>query len=163
MRHYSTFMKGKDLTKLYTALVRLILEYSSVTYGLMLSKSQSNRLEQVQKRCLRIIFGFKDSYEDLLSKAGLESLKDRRQKAVLKFASKTSKNPNYEHLFPTSNQPRSSQRIGKKFSEFFAKTQRLYNSPLFTMRRLMNQSPNAGAASFDPPTEINLTHLFNEP
>ena len=52
LRYYSKFMEGNDLTKLYSALIRSVLEYSSVTYGPMLSKAQSNRLEQVQKNCL---------------------------------------------------------------------------------------------------------------
>ena len=59
LRHYSTFMNGKDFLKLNSALVRSILEYTLVTYGPMLSKSQSNHLE-------------------LLSESGLATLKHRR-------------------------------------------------------------------------------------
>ena len=49
---YSKFMPGKDLIKLYVALVRSNLEYSSVTLASQLSKYQRNRLKQVQKQCL---------------------------------------------------------------------------------------------------------------
>ena len=51
LRHYSTFMPGKDLIMLYCSLVRSILEYSSVTYNFLLTKTQENDLENVQKRC----------------------------------------------------------------------------------------------------------------
>ena len=77
-------MLGKDLIKLYSSFVRSILEYSSVTYGLMISKSQSNRLENVQKRCLQIIFGYRKSYQDLLAEYGLKTLKTRHVKALAK-------------------------------------------------------------------------------
>ena len=60
--HYSTFMEGKDLILLYNSLVRSILEYSSITYGPMLTKLQANRLEQVQKCCLEIMSGYNQSY-----------------------------------------------------------------------------------------------------
>ena len=98
IRHYSTFMHGKDLVLLYSSLARSILEYSSVTYGPLLSKGRSNQLEQVQKRCLKVTY----------------------------------------------------VRI----------RQRLYNSPLFTIRRLLN------GTSPEPPddtADIDLSHLFNDP
>ena len=38
LRYYSRFMLGKDLRKLYSSLVRSVLEYSSVTYHSMLTK-----------------------------------------------------------------------------------------------------------------------------
>ena len=53
LRYYSGFMPGKDLKKLYCALVRSILEYSSITYHSMLTRKQENDLEMVQKKCLR--------------------------------------------------------------------------------------------------------------
>ena len=78
LRHYSTFMNGKDFLKLNSALVRSILEYTLVTYGPMLSKSQSNHLERVQKNCLKIMFRYRKLYEELLSESGLATLKHRR-------------------------------------------------------------------------------------
>ena len=53
LRYYSAFMPGKDLRTLYCSLVRAVLEYSRVTYHLMLTKKQENDLEIVQKKCLR--------------------------------------------------------------------------------------------------------------
>ena len=118
-------MSGKDLIKLYSALVRSILEYSSVTYGPMLSKSQSNQLERVQKQCLRIMFGYGRSYSDLLSVSGLDTLRDRRTRALAKFADRLVKNPIYSDLFPRVTGIRVSQRNNRKYLERFARTQRL--------------------------------------
>ena len=52
IREFSTFMPGSDLKKLYCSWVRSVIEYSSVTYGPMLTQYQSNELENLQKRCL---------------------------------------------------------------------------------------------------------------
>ena len=57
LRYYSEFMKRKDLIKLYCSLVRSVFEYSSVTYHFLLNKTQENRLGNIQKRCLKCIFG----------------------------------------------------------------------------------------------------------
>ena len=153
-------MGGKDLILLYNSLVRSILEYSSVTYGPMLTKSQSNRLEQVQKRCLRIMFGYLKTYQDLLSESGLETLKHRREKALTRFLDKTLKNPNYAPLFPFNKSLRPGLRGTKNYLESFARTQRLYNSPLFTMKSLLNNSPSS--QQFQE-TVVDLSYLFNDP
>ena len=52
LRYYSQFMPGDNLRKLYAGLVRLVLEYNSVTYHSMLTKQQENNLETVQKKCI---------------------------------------------------------------------------------------------------------------
>ena len=101
LRYYSKFMEGKDLIKLYTSLVRSVIEYSSVTYHFLLTKTKESALENVQKWCLRCIFGYKKSYvsyRELLAESGLPTLKERRKVAVLKFAQKTAAN-----LFMTIN------------------------------------------------------------
>ena len=65
------------------------MEYSSVTYGPMLAKYQSKKLEDMQKRCLRTIFGYDKSYEELLELSGLRTLEERRHDSLIKFARKT--------------------------------------------------------------------------
>ena len=74
LRHYSKFLPGKDLLKLYCSLVRSVLEYSSVSFTSMLTKYQSNRLENVQKRCLKMMFGYDKNYSELLQLSGLQTL-----------------------------------------------------------------------------------------
>ena len=89
LRYYSSFMKGDDLKKLYCGFVRSVIEYSSVTYGPLLTKYQSNDLENIQKRCLKCLYGYDKSYTELLSLSGLSTLEERRNTALVKFAEKT--------------------------------------------------------------------------
>ena len=121
-------MPGEDLRKLYCGLVRSVIEYSSVTYGPMLTKFQANEIENVQKRCLRCMFGYNKSYEELLRESGLDTLLGRRERAITKFAKNCVSNPVYAAWFPENNN-RQSQRKTKKFEEKLARTNRLYNSP----------------------------------
>ena len=45
-------------------------------------------LERYKKNCLRSIYGFNKNYEELLEESGLDTLEERRQKAIRKFAEK---------------------------------------------------------------------------
>ena len=68
-----------------------------MTYGPMLTKYQANALENIQKRCLKCLYGYDKGYAELLEVSGFETLKQRRESALLKFAEKSRKNPIYEH------------------------------------------------------------------
>ena len=125
----------------------------------MLAQYQKNRLENIQKRCLRSIFGHDKTCNELLAESGLETLEDRRTRAVKKFAEKACKNPQFEHWFP-KNTNRSSQRTGKTYEELYAKSDRLYFSPLFTMRRLLNDSPCTRTNNINA---YDLSFMFNVP
>ena len=151
-----------DKTKLrnvYCYLTRSVMEYSSVTFGSMMTKYDKNRLETIQKKCLRSIYGYGLSYEELLEKSGLETLENRRDKALAKFANKALLNLQFEHWFPL-NKNRTG-RHGKTFEEKYAKSDRLYNSPLFKMRRILNETPNNDQTS--NPKITDLSYLFNAP
>ena len=104
----------------------------------MLGKYQSKKLEDMQKRCLRTIFGYDKSYEKLLELSGLRTLEERRYDSLIKFARKTAANPQFSHWF-TKNTNRKSNRNFKPYKEELARSERLYKSPLFTMRRLLNE------------------------
>ena len=160
LRHYAKFLPGSDLLKLYKSLIRSVLEYSSVSYTTQICKYQINRLENVQKRCLKIMFGYKKNYQELLEESGLETLQARRTKALLKFAQKTSKNELYKDYFPL-NESTTVTRNPKIFKEMFARTDRLYNSPIFAMRRALNNTPYHDR--FNNPNYVNLAGLFNDP
>ena len=59
----------------------------------MLAKYQIIKLENIKKRCLRSIYGYEKTYAELLTESNLESLEDRRDKAILEFAIKAAKKP----------------------------------------------------------------------
>ena len=160
IRNLSNF--GSDKAKLrnvYCSLIRSVMEYSSVTFGSMMTKFDKNRLETIQKKCLRNIYGYGLTYEELLEKSGLESLESRREKALTKFATKALNNPQFAHWFPL-NKNRIG-RHGKTYEEKYAKSDRLYNSPLFRMRRILNETPNNDRNS--NLNIVDLSHLFNAP
>ena len=106
------------------------------------------------------MYGYNYTYQELLEKSGLETLKSRRDSAMLKFAQKTSKNPVYKHMFPL-NPSAVRTRDHKHYKEDNAKTDRLYKSPLFAMRRLLNNTPDSDRNN--NPNYVDLSHLFNDP
>ena len=146
------------LKNIYCSIVRSSLEYSSVTYGPMLTQYQKNRLEGIQKNCLRSIYGFDKSYDQLLQESGLETLTSRRTRTVRKFAEKTANNPQFSHWF-TLNDNRFSQRSSNIYKEYYARSDRLYRSPMYEMRRQLNNSEKETRTS----DLLDLSNLFNEP
>ena len=69
------------------------MEYSSVTFGSMLPKYENNRLENIQKKCLRIIYGYGLDYDTLLQKSDLETLKKKKRESTSKICTKSVSKP----------------------------------------------------------------------
>lgn len=90
LRHLASFGADKQkLCNIYCSTIRSVMEYSSVDFGSMLAKYKKNRLKNIQKKCLQIIYGYGIDYETLLQMSDLEYLESRRENALLKFAKKT--------------------------------------------------------------------------
>ena len=71
-------IKQTDIITVYCSIIRTVLEYACPVWHPGLSQKQSDDLERVQKRCLRLIYpGF--SYDQALVSAGLEKLSVRRE------------------------------------------------------------------------------------
>ena len=105
----------------------------------MCIRDRSDKIERLQKIALKIIYGFSLTYEELLAKSGLHSLQYRRKEAFKKFAASLASSDRYgNEWFPLKNTARS-LRKEKKYEEFYARTDRLYNSPLYKMRRILNE------------------------
>ena len=79
--------------------------------------------------------------------------------AIQKFAKKTMENPNYSDLFPLRKCPRN-LRSETKFLEEFARTDKMYKSPLFTMRRVLNGTSTDETRNDDI---CDQSHVFNDP
>ena len=73
----------EKLKNIYCSIVRSVIEYSSVIYGL--AKYQAKKLEDIQKRCLKTMFGYDKSYEELLQLSNLKTLEERRCDSLIKF------------------------------------------------------------------------------
>ena len=65
------------MLKTYLSVIRPILEYA-VPVWQSICEMQSEKLESIQKRALRVIFPTAETYKDALNLAGLETLPSRR-------------------------------------------------------------------------------------
>ena len=99
-------------------------------------------LERVQKAAIRLILGERyETYEDGLLRANLESMKERREKLCKTFAIKCvkSENPRINNIFSKRKTKHGMDlRKNEKYEVKFAKTNRLKNSSVPYMQRILN-------------------------
>ena len=69
-------IRGIKLFRLYSVFVRPIIETNAVIYDSMLTKYQSEQLEMMQKRVLRLCFGNETHYEQNCRTYGISTLAD---------------------------------------------------------------------------------------
>ena len=130
----------QDLLRCYYTLVRPVLDYAVPVYHSQLTQDQSDRLEKLQRDILKTIFGFAKSYGNILEEQNIETLKERRQGLFDNFALNSAKNPEIaEKWFPKKLFEHPDLRRKRIFVEKYARTKRLYQSPLYTMRRRLNE------------------------
>ena len=120
--------------------MRPTLEYAVPTYHPMLSAELSDRIESIQKRASKMIFGWGSSYDQIIDSGKMVSLADRREELTKKFAVKTSKNNRFAHWFKRKDYGDLNLRVKKPFEENFARTERMKKSPVFYMRKLLNEN-----------------------
>ena len=130
------------IVEVYKSMTRPILEYAGNVICSMLTEEDSERLESCQRRCLKIIFGFEMSYAEILNMTNIPSLKSRRRLLFERFCQKMSVSERFSRKWlPKKEQEHSRElRRTKNFIEFNARTDRLYCSPLYEMRRYLNSS-----------------------
>ena len=126
-----------DLLRVYQSIILPCHDYCSVVYHSSLTSLQSDQLERLQSQALKSIYGYEHSYRSLLELTGLKTLRDRREARCNRFAVKAASNPRYSRWFPRAEQQRALRRR-PQFAEFRARTQRLYSSPIFDLRRRLN-------------------------
>ena len=86
---------SNSILRAYTCILRPVIEYASILYHSLLNETQKENLERMQRRALRIIYGWSKSYEELIEESGIETLERRRVKATEKFAKKIETNPRF--------------------------------------------------------------------
>ena len=127
----------EDLVRVYTAVLRPVADYMQEIYHSMITDRQDEELERLQTHALRCIYGPGLSGRRLRERAELPTLRERRIEACDKFAGKCARSDRFEHWFPKREGRRSARR-GDEYVEEYARCDRLYNSPLFYMRRRLN-------------------------
>ena len=64
----------EDMLRLYFSLLRPVLDFAAPAYHSLLTMAHSNRLEAIQDKAMKIIYGWTVSYETVIEKTGLERL-----------------------------------------------------------------------------------------
>ena len=106
----------------------------------MLSATQSNDLELLQKRATKIIYGYDSDYKTILEKKPLDCLAERREEMFKKYAVKSSKNARVKDKWLPLNPASVHNTRGRAiYLEKTCKTERLRNSPIYQIRRRMNE------------------------
>ena len=127
--------KVSDIVYFYTAFIRSIMEYGSPAFHFSLTSEQSDRIEFVQKRVLKMIEGISYYnhdyyYKDLLSKHKMQTLEKRRLKAcnTLYHDIVTDKVHALNHLIPYHKTTKVTLRNKSMVSNIFCRTQRYQGS-----------------------------------
>ena len=132
----------EDLKNIYILFVRSHLEQSATVWHSSLTQDNINDLERVQKSALKLILQENyQSYKKALIKLDIETLEDRREQLCLNFARKCVKNRKMNKMFPLNDKKHEMiTRDNEKYKVQFANTERLKNSSIIYMQRLLNQN-----------------------
>ena len=129
-----------DLVRVYKSMIRPVAEYCSSVYHTMITKSDSEELEQVPMQALKRIYGWQLSYRNLLEKSGIDRLDTRRKESFLKIAEKMAGSSRFSTWFPLRLHRRElAPRNAEKYKIYLASTERYRKSPLNTMRQALNE------------------------
>ena len=133
-----------DMKDIFILFVRSILEVSSCVWHSSLTEENIDDLERVQKSALRIILKEKyKTYTNALNVLELDTLFNRREQLCLEFAQKCTKHTKLKHMFPLNiKEHEMVTRDHEKYIVHFANTERLRNSAIIHMQRLINEHEN---------------------
>ena len=133
-------VRGDRLFRLYAALIRPVLEVNSVVFHSMLTKTQAEAIERLQKQVCRLCYGWAQSYRTILQANNLQTLAERREKAIRRFVSKTlHANPRFSNRWFTRRpEVETSIRNRRPYVKKKARTDRYKKSPLLYMQKIAN-------------------------
>ena len=132
-------ISGTRLFRLYTVMVRPVIETNSVVYHAMLTRSQAADLEKLQKSVLRLCYGHFTSYAHICDEREVPTLEQRRMTAVRRFTSKAINNGRFaSRWFVRREDAGINLRNRRPFIENAARTNRYRNSPLLLLQRTAN-------------------------
>ena len=140
---YSFKVEVCDLVEIYVLYIRSILEHSCQVWHLNITEEEAMDLDRVQKVAFKIIL--QDNYidyEHALESLHLETLKARRNNLCLKFAKKCVKHPKANEMFPLNTAVDCNTRDREIFYVQPARTNRLHDSTLHQLQRVLNLDLN---------------------
>jgi len=121
-----------NLLHFYTEVIRPVLEYAAPVWNHLLSKSQIDQIEAIQRRALRIIYSYTNDmpYTNALYCASSPSLVDRREQLSRKFffTSILQSSSCLHTLLPTPRDPIITTRLrsANKFPRLLSRTRKYY-------------------------------------
>ena len=136
-------LPNDTLTKVYSSFLRPVLEYASIAYHCLLTEEQSKWIEGLQLYALKLILGRKKSYKRCLEESKLDTLKERRVKALKKFAENNAQNPRFNRKwFPLNEATDKNTRHREKYALTKSAQERKRKGTLNFMRRYLNELNN---------------------
>ena len=96
----SAGLPTEDLVRIYVSTLRSVIEYVAAIYHPMINATQSEEIERLQRRILKIIYGWDMPYARALQLSGLPTLKERRDQILHRFTTKTVAHPWFASWFP---------------------------------------------------------------
>ena len=122
-----------DMKRFYVAVIRRTLEYGAQVWNGGITKDQSNEIERIQKRALKIIYK-EDDYDKVLRIAKIESLEKRRDRMCIELIKEMSK-PNHKlHSFLPKKicevRKKTTRLNNQMYYNFMGKTERFKSSPI---------------------------------
>jgi hypothetical protein len=129
-----------DLLDVYKLFIRSCIEYCSVAFHSSLTIELSDKLERIQKTCLRVILGeMYIGYSAALEMSGLDTLFSRREKRCIDFSLKCLKNKRLAKAFPLKPAHGQNTRESEMFMVNFARTSTYRDSAIPYCQRLLNE------------------------
>ena len=130
----------EDLIDIYVLYIRSLTEYCSVAFHSSLTVEQSNRIERIQKICLRVILNdMYINYQAALEMTGLHTLFDRRVQRCLTFSLRSIKHDRNSKMFPLNKTAGVlNTRQSERFTVNFASTSAYRDSAVPFCQRLLN-------------------------
>ena len=127
----------EDLLTIYILYIRSVAEYCSVVFHSGLTECQTNKLESIQRNCLRVILGENYiSYEAALEMCSLQKLETRRESRQLSFALKCLKTEFNSDMFPKHDSSKNKKEV---FKVNFARTEAYRRSSIIQCQHALNK------------------------
>ena len=94
---------GKELFKIYSSIIRPVLEYGCQIWHSSLTKEEEDTLESIQKRCFKVIWP-ELTYTDAITELKTDTLFNRRETICLNlFKKMKSKDHKLNFILPEKN------------------------------------------------------------
>ena len=133
------YLSESDQVYIYKTTVRPVAEFAVPLFNSLRIGRMSEDFEKFQRRILKTIFGYDRSYGELLEKENIEQLSPRGEDLCKKNAKKAYQNKKYsDRWFPQRRACNYNMRRLEKFHIPKSLTNRMKNSPIFSMRRHLN-------------------------